>query len=210
MRRTLGVVAGLLLFHGLAWAQPIEKKMLDALAKDLDCAKSKSLARLGLWCLGPRGFKSGRQPPLPRSSRVYVGVTVELERGKPVRQALLKKVHPAALAVRRDGGQVFGKITSITPSNAEEKKSLGRAVFVIAAVLKGRTQQARLDQGLVTFLRSLPSKASYRIKSKGLKEWRISGASRARIRKLGSVLVAVEVPKAGNGIFLSLFTERFK
>lgn len=200
------VVVLLLLCAGTAVAEGPAQDILGALSKELGC-KGKSTAGLRVWCLGPRAFESGKRPAA-RASRALIGVTVELRRGQNIRQALLGKVHLSTLALRKVGGRFFGKITGITPSNAAEKKSLAKAVFNVAAVLKGRAPRATLDKGLYGYVQSLPKRATYPVVvQRG--EWQIAGASSARIRQLGAIWVSVEVPKARNGIFLSLFTPRF-
>jgi hypothetical protein len=177
------------------------------------------LARLGtvascpgsrrVWCVAASGWSRGEPATLPAGSVALVGVTVGLQRDKPDDELLAVDVALSALVFRPEGEKTVGLITDIPPSNPGEQRLMRNAMSSIARVVRGEDERVKLAPSLVRHLDSLPAQASYPL-SRGPDgaDWRMTGKSNARIRKVGRSWVAIEVPRAGpEGIFVSVYPE---
>jgi hypothetical protein len=184
----------------------VAAEMLAALATAVPCPRAEGL---GVWCLGALGFAKGAVPKLADGDAVALGLTVELARGADLAAALRDKVTLAALATRTAHGKTLAKITSITPSDPEEARAIAEAVARMTAVLKHASKVSVIYPELARYVGGLAEKASYEA-VKAPRGLVVHGASDAEIRSVGDALVAVETPKAGDGIFLSLFTRSWR
>lgn len=172
--------------------------MLGRLGRAAGCPASKRA-----WCIAAGGWGGGTAPDLPAGERVYPGVSIGLERAKPDGELLEAEVSLAALALR-DGK---GLITDVPPQNAAEKKVVGEAIASVGKVLRGEAQHPALAPSLGRYLATLPATASYPLAREG-GSWRMRGKADARLRKIGPVWVAIELPGEGpEGLFVSLFVE---
>jgi hypothetical protein len=152
------------------------------------------------WCIAA-DFASGKPAALPKG-KTLVGLTIQLETGKDVGQALSDKVNLVALVIDAKGK---AKLTDITPSNDSEQQPLAEAVAEVALVFKGKAATAKLSTDLSGYLKTLTGK--YPAK-KAAKEWTWKGANPTRLRKVGDVWVAIET--APNGIWASIFTDAWE
>ena len=184
--------------------------LTSSLLRELDtaarCRDRRSPHRV--WCIPARGYAGGSAAPIAEGDQVLIGLTLELEVGQPVARALTERVSLASLALRSAGGRVTGKIQAIRPSNPGEERELGAAVASVAATLKGMAPRAAVSPGLMGYLATLPARATYPL-TQGAQGWTLAGASDAELRRVGEHLVAIETPRSGRGIFVSVFTDRF-
>lgn len=169
---------------------------LAALATAAKCEDAASPFRP--WCIATK-FETGTAAALPKG-KVLVGMTIELETGKPAGDALTQKVSFVALAIGKDGKV---KLTDVKPESPDEEKAVAEAVFNTSAVFKGKAKTSKLPKELATYFATL--KGAYNVKKSG-KDWTWSGASASRMRKVGDAWVVIEVPTAGNGVFVTILT----
>jgi hypothetical protein len=154
------------------------------------------------WCIAT-DFAKGTSAPLPRG-KILVGLTIELQTDKDAADELIHGVTFAALAVDKDGKL---KLTDVKSTSEEDLKALGEAVFNVAAVFKGKAATAKLPKELADYAKTL--KGAYTATKAGA-EWTWQGASTARMRKVGAFWVIVETPKAANGIFATILTDKWQ
>ena len=174
---------------------------LAKLSKAASCENKTSPWRP--WCIATDWAK-GTAAALP-TNKVLVGMTIELEDGKDISDALTHKVTFTALAIDK-AGKV--KLTMIKPSNAAEEKDTLEAVFNTSAVFKGTSRPAKLPKGLVDYLKTL--QAAYK-PTKGTSEWTWEGVSSTRARKVGEFWVVIETPKQGaTGVFATILTDAWE
>src|SRR5690242_17050238 len=127
---SLGVLACMLLAAQVR-ADPLVTRQLGELRTAASCQDKASPWRP--WCIATE-WATGSAGALP-AGKVLVGMTIELEQGKSVRDALSNKVTFVALAIGKDGKV---KLTDVKPTNADEEKSVAEAIFAASAVFKGR------------------------------------------------------------------------
>jgi len=179
---------------------------LAELAKAANCDDPASPMRV--WCIAATGWATGTAAALPDGDATLPGLTVELEDGKPVGDALTNKVTFSALALHPADGKEMAKITMVKPENDQEAQMTMEAVAALALVFKGKAPAAKLPQGLAGYLSTLPAKADYEL-TKGDHGWGWTGASTAELRKVGENWVAIETPtKGATGIWVTLFTDK--
>lgn len=174
---------------------------LAKLAVAAKCSDNTSPWRL--WCIAS-DWSKGSAAALP-SGKVLVGVTVELEDGKDVAAALKDKVSFTAFAIDKDNKV---KVTTVTPSNDAEKKSMFEAGAAASLVFKGKAKTAKLPKDLAGYVKTL--KGEHKVtNTRGAWTW--SGASNGRARKVGDFWVVLETPKSGKaGIFATILTEKWE
>jgi hypothetical protein len=155
------------------------------------------------------GWSRGQAAELPAGSVALVGVTVGLQRDKPDDELLAVDVALSALVFRPEGEQTLGLITDIPPSNPGEQRLMRNAMTSIARVVRGDDDRVKLAPSLAKHLDTLPAQASYALaRGPAGDDWRMTGKSPARIRKVGRSWVAIEVPRAGpEGIFVSVYPQ---
>ena len=182
-------------------AEPdITKGRLDALRTAAKCEDKASVWRP--WCIAA-DFETGTAAALPKG-KVLVGLTIELEVGKDASKALTGNVSFSALAIGKDGKV---KLTSVKPENADEAIAVAEAVAGAAMVFKGKVKTAKLPKELAGYFKTL--EGAYAVTKSGA-QWTWTGASTSRLRKVGAHWVVIEVPKANNGIFATIFTDAWE
>ncbi len=187
-------------------ASPVQaKKMMDPLVGALanlataaECDNKASLWRP--WCIAATGWRDGTAADLPVGN-VLVGITLEIQDGKDLKQALSDSVSLTAFAIGKDGTV---KVTTVKPTSDAESKSVGEAVFNLAAVFKDKAKVAKLPKDLASYVAGL--KGAYAA-TKGTTEWTWKGASSGRARKVGPWWVVIESPDAQNGYFVTILTD---
>ncbi len=82
------------------------------------------------------------------------------------------------------------------------------AIGEVANVLHGKGASVTLAAPLYKYVTGLPGQVKYPLARAGA-EWRFTGQSDARLRKLGAFWVVVELPHDGpEGIFVSIYTDK--
>jgi len=200
MSRTASLVILLVTFSASARADEFDKlgDRLGKLATAASCADKTSPWRP--WCIAATGWATGKAGELPKG-KVLLGITIELEDGKELAVQLRDKVSLAAFAIDKDGKV---KVTSVTPSNDDESKSIAAAVFAVSSQMKGKASVAKVSKDLAGYVGGLHGKYDA---TKGPAEWSWKGASAGRGRQVGSYWVVVETPDRGNGYFVSIMTD---
>jgi hypothetical protein len=175
------------------------------------------LARLGaaarcpgsrrVWCIPSGGWAQGDAAELPAEDRALVGVTIGLERERDDADLLATEVALSVLALRTSGSGRVALITDVPPENPSEKRVVRAAISSIGKVVKGEAERVELAPSLARHIETYVAQASYPLSRQG-DAWTMVGKSNARLRKVGRVWVAIEVPRAGpEGIFVSLYPE---
>jgi hypothetical protein len=174
-------------------------ELLGELRTGAGCADQGSPLRL--WCTAV-GFATGTAAALP--SGALVGFRVPLERGKPVRDTLMKRMAFAALVVSADRKVT---LTDVTPSDEGQAEGVFEATVNVATVLKGRAKVAKVPADLARYLKSFECAHAA---TRGAQDWTWEGPAPARLRKVGDAWVVIEVPKSGDGIVVTVLTERWE
>jgi hypothetical protein len=204
MRIIPGVIVGFLVVGGVARADKADKAdpiaaSLTKLAEAAKCSMKASPWRP--WCIAT-DFAKGTAAPLP--TKALVGMTVELEDGKDMTEALSQKVTFVALAIDKDGKV---KLTDVKPENADESVTVGEAVIAATQVFKAREKTAKLPRTISTFVKTL--KGAYATK-KVAGSWTWEGKSTSQLRKVGTFWVIIERPAAANGIWATILTDAWE
>ncbi len=105
----------------------------DDLKEALDCSPS-STDPLRAWC--PVTLWSGAGFAFPSAPTTYVGITIAVKTGTSARTAILNDATVCALSV----GSGHIRLTTITPDNDNEKKTLATTAVAIADVLRDGTK----------------------------------------------------------------------
>ena len=178
----------------------------DDLKAALDCGPASTDA-LRSWCPVAAAPTSGFAFPVTPTT--YVGITAAVKSGTAARSALLGDVSVSALSV--GGGRV--KVTSITPDNEGEKKTLAATAALISQVLKGgSTGNVRVGAALAGFLNGLMKDLStkgYPVAVSGGKPASFTGASPSEIALVnGKVDAYVVLEHAKDGTWVNVFPIR--
>lgn len=200
--KTMGLVVVCVATLGVAHAEKPDPIALSLgnLATAAKCADKASPYRP--WCIATDALKKGTAPALPK--KALVGMTVELEDGKDVADALTNKVTFVALAIDADGKV---KLTDVKPESADEQKAVAEAVFNTAAVFKGKAKTAKLPAELSGFVKTL--KGAYATTKSG-NAWTWKGKATSQLRKVGAFWVILERPDAGNGLWATILTDAWE
>ncbi len=206
MRIIPAVVAGVIglasTAHADSSADPVADPVKDGLARlsiGAKCIDKASPWRP--WCIAVN-WNKGAAGALPTKS--LVGITVELEDGKDVAEALSQKVTFVALAVDKDGKV---RLTDVKPGNDAEVTTVGEAVFAAASVFKDKTKTAKLPAELSAYVKTL--KGAYATK-KANNAWSWTGKSTSQLRKVGKFYVVIERAEAQNGIWATVLTDSWE
>ncbi|HTM18955.1 MAG TPA: hypothetical protein VL172_00540 [Kofleriaceae bacterium] len=159
------------------------------------------------WCIAADGWAKATEAPLPAGVHALIGLTLALEAGKRVEDALQDDVHLAALAVDGDAGKL--KVVGIKGEDAADQQMMMEAVAGVAIVLKGNAASAALPPDLATYVATLGAQAEYPLTKAGA-GWTFRGAAPGELRKVGDYWVTIEGPGAGNEQFISIFTDKVK
>jgi hypothetical protein len=131
---------------------------------ELECAKPEDTRKVGTrvhryWC--PMAALPKATFAAPKARRTLLGVAIALRKGTAVVDAILGSTDLAVLAVGPEGALV----TSLTPSDEKEKQELGRVVFSLGLVLKGKAQAVEIPADLAGFLKSFDAKPLHPVKA---------------------------------------------
>lgn len=178
---------------------------LAELATAVGCPSEDAPQRV--WCLATDGWAKGKPAKLANGDHVMLGLTIELVKGGSVADELSNSVSVSALALHVAKGKVSARLTNVKPESADEEQAVAEAVAGLAVLYKGKADTAEVPKALYDYAQTLPANADHKAK-KGKKGWTFTGESSAELRKVGDVWVAIEVPAAGNGVWVSIFTDK--
>ena len=182
-------------------------RLLGELSKGARCTDATSPWRP--WCIAADGWASGQVASLPKG-KALVGITIEIEDGASVADALSKRVTLSALAFGKKSGKPVAKITNINPENDREAESVAAGVMATSAVLKGKARTGQLPKDLSTYVATLPAGASYPV-TRGKTGWTWAGQSDAELRRVGAFWVTIEQPRSGRpGVWVGIYTDKVK
>jgi hypothetical protein len=180
---------------------PEATAQLKHLGQALGCSKGDTRG-LRIWCLALRRSTA----PMSPGTGVFFGMSVTLPEKADPKTAVLKSLHASALLFSGDGARAV--IQTIKPTEPGEKEMLLSSLSKVTDVLRSRIPNFKLPKKLGAYLLQRQREARHSVK-KNKDEWLIRGASTAYLRFVWPrAFIVVEVPKAGGGIFLSLFTDR--
>ncbi|CAN5151424.1 hypothetical protein BH09MYX1_BH09MYX1_20850 [soil metagenome] len=187
--------------------QPIVSRLLAALSKAAGCPTKTGPNRL--WCLADDFDKGERDGSLDDEGS-YFGFSIGLSDDFPATQSLQKNVELSALGVDKRDGDRFAWISAIKPTDPGDKPAMLAATVELADLLKNDGYKAEIEGGLFDYVRGLGAKAKYAV-TPTKDGWRIAAPSTTEVRKVGKVLVAIEVPPAVplKGIYLSIYTDKY-
>jgi hypothetical protein len=179
---------------------------LDDLKATLDCGAA-SQDPLRAWCVAVAEPTSGFN--FPATPTTYVGITAAVKAGTPVRSALLGAVTVSALSV--GAGRI--KVTSITPDNEGEKKTLLKTAALISNVLKSAsTSNVEVGAALAGFLDGLKkdlATAGKPVAATSGKPASYAGANPSEVALVqGKVDAYVVLEHANDGTWLNVFPIR--
>ncbi len=156
--------------------------------------KSKDLQRA--WCpvtrLDSAAFKA------PAQTSTLLGLSVELPDGGAVNGQLLETTSVSALHL----GAAAVRLTSLKPSNEQEKKDMLPVLFDIAGALKMDGKQIKVPRDLDGFLTSERAKPGYPMTATG-RAMEYTGKLPARLYQVGNAFVVIE--SAPKGYYVSVF-----
>ena len=181
-------------------AEPVDALMHDRLADirvGADCDRGGNLLRT--FCPAA-AFETGTAAPLP-AGHVLLGLGVRIKTGEDFATAFNRLVTFDAWAVGTDGTV---KLTTVRPSNDEERTDTMRAVMSLSALFKGRAHDAPMPAELASYVRTLHG-AHPATRTNG--EWRWDDGSPGRARKVGDYWVVIEPLPDNAGIWATVLTD---
>jgi len=186
------------LFPVLAHAQAITDAETAAVGKrfaaEIKC-DTKDLNRA--WCAVP---KAGSQAfEAPATVTTYLGLSTEVPDGAGIVDALLKTTSVSALHL----GPTTARLTSLKPSNEDEKKQMLPILMALANALKnGSKDPIAISADLGGYLDGERAKAG-RALTVGPKGADYMAMLPSKLYRVGAVYVGVERSKGGH--FVSVF-----
>jgi hypothetical protein len=212
MKRIMTVmVAALLLSAGAAQGKDPVKKNATTLLAELHAAAScpSTDGAYRVWCIPADGWAKGTPAAISDGTRGLLGLTIALSKKGAAKDEMVSDVSLSVLAIKADKGKVLAKITSIKPTSDDETKMVAEAVAELAVLYKGKSDKAQVSKDLADYVGQLAAAASYPV-TKGKTGWTFSGESdAAELRQVGDYWIAVETPPADDGIFVSIFTDKY-
>jgi hypothetical protein len=193
-------LALLVAFPSTGFAEgPLTDDAVGAIAKrfaaSIKCdAKSKDLQRA--WCAVTKVDKAAFKAP--RATTTMLGLSVELPDGAEVNTQLLDTTSVSALHL----GASAVRLTSLKPSNEQEKKDMLPVLFDIAGALKMDGKAVGVTKDLGGFLDGERAKPGYPMTAAG-KAMEYTGKLPSRLYQVGAVYVVVE--SAPKGYYVSVF-----
>lgn len=175
-------------------------------AKALDCSP-KSADPLRAWCPVAAFASSGFSPP--PAPATYVGLSVALTSGTPVKSAMLNRLSLSALILAN--GRV--DVISITPDNEDEKKQLLATAGLVSGVMKGEVNgPIRVGANLSGFLDGLKNKfaaggAAVQASASKPAAYKAKNPSEIALVR-GKVDAYVVIERASDGIWMNVFPVR--
>lgn len=175
-------------------------------AKALDCSP-KSADPLRAWCPVAAFASSGFSPP--PAPTTYVGLSVAVKSGTPVKTAMLNRLSLSALIL--GNGRV--DVVNITPDNEDEKKQLLATAGLVSGVLKGEGNgPIQVGANLAGFLDGLKKKLAtegHPVQASASKPAAYTAQNPSEIALVrGKVDAYVVVERAGDGIWINVFPVR--
>ncbi|WNG51483.1 hypothetical protein F0U60_50660 [Archangium minus] len=138
-----------------------------------------------------------------RGRNALVGLTWIVKRGK-AGKVVVSEPWISSLALNEDGTRVLGALSRIDPENAEEAKTLTQLAKDYEAFFKGRKANVTPPDSIRAGLAIWSKSANHPMEKKD-NAWVFKGAPGA-LRKVGERWVMVGMPKAGEGLVVSVFT----
>ena len=187
--------------------QEIVTRLMKALSKAAGCPSTTNANRM--WCLADDFGKGERDGSLDDAG-TYIGFSIGLSDDFPASQSLQKNVELSALAIDKRDGERFAWISAVKPTEPGDQVAIAAAKTEVGDLLKEDGYKAEIAGPLYDYVRGLSAKAKYPVTP--MKDaWRIAAAATTDVRKVGKVLVAIEVPPAVplRGIYVSIFTDKY-
>lgn len=196
----LALCAALLLLPCTALAEgPLTDTVASAIAKrfaaEIKCdAKSKDVQRA--WCAVTQIDKS--KLVAPKDTTTWLGLSMELPESGEVKSQLLGTTTVSALHL----GATSVRLTTLKPSNEQEKQDMLPVLMDLALALKTGGQAVSVKKDLNDFLSSERAKPGYPFAAAG-KGVEYQGKLPSRLYQVKNVYVAIE--SAPKGFFVSVF-----
>ena len=151
-------------------------------------------------------WPTGTAAPLPAGQRVLAGVTTWVATTGPLLDGLSRLQRFSSLALRTDAGGTVGEIMS--PNSRSGDPAPQQAMQSVVQALRGNTPgPLPVMRSLFDYLSSRPAAVTYPAQ-RTAQGWQLAGGSFADIRRVGSVWVAIEVPRNNPaGLYLSIFVD---
>jgi hypothetical protein len=185
-----------------------QEKLIDAMLARIDrVAECPGSNRI--WCIPTRGWAKADAGALPASPFLVTGVSVAFLEASSDDDLLSGLVSFSALGVS-SGKEPKALLVDVPATTAAEQRAVAQGIDQTVAVIKKKAEMAELPKALVVHARKVVTEAKYPIRKQG-KDWRFAGEASARVRQLGDVWVAIEIPAKGpRGILISVYTARFR
>lgn len=178
---------------------------LARVQSELGCGAPTVLAEFAHLCLAT-SWPTGTAAPLPGGQRVLLGVTTWVATTGPLLDGLARLQRLSSLALRTDAGGTVGEIMS--PNSRSGDPAPQQAMQAVVQALRGSSPgPLPVTRSLFHYLSSRPTAVTYPVQ-RTAQGWQLGGGSFADVRRVGSVWVAIEVPRNHPaGLYLSLFVD---
>lgn len=178
---------------------------LARLQAELGCGTPQVPPDVAHFCMAV-AWPTGAAAPLPGGSRVLAGVTSWVPTTAPVLENLRGQRRFSCLALRSDASGTAGELISPSPRNGDPAPL--QAMEAVEQALRGSMPgPLPIMRQLFNYISSRSIAAEYPA-VRTAQGWQLAGGSIADIRRVGSVWVAIEVPRNNPaGLYLSLFVD---
>lgn len=178
---------------------------LARLQTELGCGTPQVPPDVAHFCLAI-AWPTGSAAPLPGGARVLAGVTSWVPTTAPVVEGLRGQRRFSCLALRSDASGIAGEL--ISPSSRNGDPAPLQAMETVEQALRGNSPgPLPIMRQLFNYISSRSIAAEYPA-VRTAQGWQLAGGSIADIRRVGSVWVAIEVPRNNPaGLYLSLFVD---
>ncbi len=178
---------------------------LARLQGELSCGTAHVSPEFAHLCIAVN-WPTGTAAPLPGGSRVLAGVTTWVASTAPLLENLTQQQRFSSLALRTDASGTVGELMSPSPRGGDPAPL--QAMQAVVQALRGNTPgPLPLMRPLFDYVSSRPAAATYPAQ-RTAQGWQLGGGSFADIRRVGSVWVAIEVPRNNPaGLYLSIFVD---
>lgn len=184
----------------LAWGAGAASELPKRFSQDIQCEAGKRDVNRH-WCAVTRIGKDDFA--LPKETTTYLGLSVPLKPGDPVRASVLGRTSVSALHLGPGGA----RLTSLKASNPQEEQEMLPVLIAIGVTLKGESKAPiAVSSGLWGFLKGEQGKPGYPLKpDKTSADY--TGKLPSTLYRVntqsGAVYVVVETAPDGN--FVSVF-----
>jgi hypothetical protein len=209
MRCALVIMLVGLAAPGIAAAEPLNDATVNDVAKrfaaELKCSgpADESPGYLNRhWCPVAKVASSGAFKA-PAERRTLLGLSMAVRKNDSIVKSALATTDLAILTVGPEGVL----LTSLKPSNEQEKQSLGKVVVSLAFVVKGKSKTVDVPADLQDYLNSFASKPLHPLEPLPAGA-QYSGKIPSRIYHLTGTLSGesyVVIEQAPDGVFVNLF-----